>query len=98
VTMMTDREKVYEALVSERIDNLVTGYFVAVNEAPHDAKEDVMLLDNLKDALGSLAMGMFQRGKDSGQLCPNCKQEIIDEAYLEHYGSICQKCGYDFLC
>lgn len=98
MTIMTDREKAYEALVDERIDNLVTGYFVALNEAPHDDKEEVMLLDGLKDDLGTLAMAMLARGKDTGQLCPNCKQEIIDEAYLNHYGSICQKCGYDFLC
>lgn len=97
MTINTDREKVYEALADERIDNLFTEYFLALNEAPHDHSEEVMILDSLKEDLGTLAMAMLQRGKHSGQLCPNCKEEIIDEAYLNHYGGICQKCGYDYL-
>lgn len=28
--------------------------------------------------------------------CFNCKREIIDKKYLDYYGGICQKCGYDF--
>jgi ribosomal protein L37AE/L43A len=28
--------------------------------------------------------------------CPNCKEEVIDKQYLDYYGGVCQKCGYDF--
>lgn len=28
--------------------------------------------------------------------CPRCREEIIDLKYLDYYGGICQKCGYDF--
>lgn len=29
-------------------------------------------------------------------LCPQCREEMIDWKYLDYYGGICQKCGYDF--
>jgi len=28
--------------------------------------------------------------------CPNCREELIDLKYLDYYGGVCQKCGYDF--
>ena len=28
--------------------------------------------------------------------CPVCRKEIIDEKYLNYFGGVCQKCGYDF--
>lgn len=34
--------------------------------------------------------------KDQSFLCPKCKIEMIDLQYLDYFGGVCQKCGYDF--
>lgn len=40
--------------------------------------------------------GISEDPGDGSFLCPKCNIETIDLEYLDYFGGVCQKCGYDF--